>query len=180
LDFNRQGAALLEEIYALGEPVHYEYSAESWPLDYYQTVYGNAPGSVELPSAGRAFTWEMLFRLQRKGIKIAYLTLHTGLSYLFDDAERVQPEENCEFYAVPEETARIIQEAKERGKRVIAVGTTVVRALESAALSGGIQAAGGWTCLRIDQETQLNVVTGLMTGFHEQEASHLDLLTAYF
>jgi S-adenosylmethionine:tRNA ribosyltransferase-isomerase len=179
LSFNQQGTALLAEIYERGEPVRYEYAEEVWALDYYQTVYGNVPGSVELPSAGRAFTWEMLFRLQKKGVKIAYLTLHTGLSYLFDDGDRVAPEENCEFYTIPEETARIIREAKQREKRVIAVGTTVVRALESAALTGVIQSASGWTCLRIDKDTHLKVVTGLMTGFHEPEASHLDLLTAF-
>lgn len=180
LRFSLQGAELFEHIYKLGEPVRYEYIHQPWDLDYYQTVYASVPGSVEIPSAGRAFSWELLLELRKKGVQIAYLTLHTGLSYLLDDRYRLEPEKNCEFYSIPEQTALVINQAKISGGRVIAVGTTVVRALESAALTDGTCVAkAGRTCLRIHEKTPLKVVDGLMTGFHEPEASHLDLLSAF-
>ncbi len=180
LRFSLEGAELFEQIYHLGEPVRYEYIHQPWNLDYYQTVYASVPGSVEIPSAGRAFSWELLLELRKKGVQTACLTLHTGLSYLMDDRYRLEPEKNCEFYSIPEQTARVINQAKKSGGRIIAVGTTVVRALESAALSDGTcMAQMGRTCLRIDEKTPLKVTDGLITGFHEPEASHLDLLSAF-
>ncbi|SEM88634.1 S-adenosylmethionine:tRNA ribosyltransferase-isomerase [Lihuaxuella thermophila] len=180
LRFSLQGAELLEQFYKFGEPIRYEYIDQPWDLDYYQTVYASVPGSVEIPSAGRAFSWELLIQLRKKGVQVVSLTLHTGLSDLLDDRYRLEPEKNCEYYSIPEQTARVINEAKKSGGRVIAVGTTVVRALESAALSGGVCVAKeGRTCLRIHEQTPLQVVDGLMTGFHEPEASHLDLLSAF-
>lgn len=180
LRFSLKGADLVEQIYRLGEPVRYEYITEPWSLDYYQTVYASEPGSVELPSAGRAFSWELIMKLKRKGVHIAYLTLHTGLSYLLDDRWKMRPEENCESYVIPHETAETVNRVKQIGGRIIAVGTTVVRALESAARSDGTCVAEqGSTCLHIDGKTPLKIVDGLMTGFHEPEASHLDLLSAF-
>ncbi|MBA4496502.1 S-adenosylmethionine:tRNA ribosyltransferase-isomerase [Paenactinomyces guangxiensis] len=180
LRFSLRGSDLYEQIYALGEPVRYEYIKQPWDLDYYQTVYASVPGSVELPSAGRAFSWEILLQLQKKGVQIAYLILHTGLSYLLDDRFKMKPEENCEQFVISPETAQVINRAKQAGHRIIAVGTTVVRALESAALSDGTcLAKQGWTCLHIDEHTSLKIADGLMTGFHEPEASHLDLLSAF-
>lgn len=178
--FSLAGTQLFEQIYLLGNPVRYEYIKQPWSLDYYQTVYGSVPGSVELPSAGRAFSWELIFRLKKQGVQIVILTLHTGLSYFSDDFPFLPPEQNHESYEIPEHAAKVIQQAKQRGGRVIAVGTTVVRALESAAQSDhGCLAQSGISNLYITEETSLQVVDGLMTGFHEPEASHLDLLSAF-
>lgn len=180
LAFNLCCSSLFNQIYRLGEPVRYEYIQEPWNLDYYQTVFATIPGSVEMPSAGRAFSWELLFRLQKKGVKIAYITLHTGLSYLLDDKWHKGPDTNFENYEVPKETAEMILETKRSGGKVIAVGTTVVRTLETVAREKGIlQAASGWTNLYITENTKLEVCDGLITGMHEPEASHLQLLSAF-
>jgi S-adenosylmethionine:tRNA ribosyltransferase-isomerase len=180
LEFSLQGEKLIDQLYAHAEPVRYEYISHPWELDYYQTVYASAPGSVEMPSAGRAFSWELLFKLKRQGVRIAYVQLHTGLSYLLEDSGHLDPRHNFEQYEVPEETARSIVQAKAGGGRVIAVGTTVVRALESAVSREGEPVArSGWTNLKIDAATPLRVADGLISGFHEPEASHLELLSAF-
>lgn len=180
LQFSQSGNHLLEAFYALGEPVRYEYINHPWDLDYYQTVYGTVPGSVEMPSAGRAFSWELLLHLQRKGIRIAYIQLHTGLSYLLDDQAHLDPKKHAEEYLVPICTVQEIKQAKQRRNKVIAVGTTVVRALETSIdeYRNSIPQTG-WTHLHITEDTKLQVVDGLITGFHEPEASHLDLLSAF-
>lgn len=178
--FSLQGTLLMDQIYANGEPVRYEYISHPWELDYYQTVFASAPGSVEMPSAGRAFSWELLFKLQRCGVRIAFIQLHTGLSYLLEDSGHLDPRANFEQFDVPPETMEAIQQTKLAQGRVIAVGTTVVRALESAVDPNGNPAAqSGWTNLLIDSSIPLRVVDGLITGFHEPEASHLDLLSAF-
>lgn len=172
--------ALLDLIYRIGEPVRYTYVPDALPLDLYQTVYASQPGSVEMPSAGRALTWELLLKLKRKGVGLASLSLHTGLSSSRDDAvDALHPNYDEEF-VVPEETARLVNETRARGGRVIAVGTTVVRALETAARADNTVAAmGGWTRLHVMPDTTLRVVDGLLTGLHEPQASHLDLLSAF-
>jgi S-adenosylmethionine:tRNA ribosyltransferase-isomerase len=180
LKFNFKDTALFERIYQYGEPIRYEYIYEPWSLDYYQTVFAAVPGSVEMPSAGRAFSWELLMKLQRQGVRVAYIQLHTGLSYLFDDSLKLRPERNFESYTVPETTADLIHQTKAEGGWIIAVGTTVVRALESAIDDSGlVTALTGETNLYIHEGQQLQVVDGLITGFHEPEASHLDMLTAF-
>ena len=176
LTFTVSGEELLSRIYKIGEPVRYEYIEEKWGLDYYQTVYSSVPGSVEMPSAGRAFTWELLFRLQSKGIGLAFIQLHTGLSYFMDDEHKPGPEDNPEPYWIPEESAAQIRRTKEGGGRVIAVGTTVVRALETAWLNGRLE---GQTNLYVNSDHKLQAADGIITGFHEPEASHLDMLTAF-
>lgn len=176
LQFSKQGADLYASIYALGEPIRYEYIQEQWPLDYYQTVYASTPGSVEMPSAGRAFSWELLFKLQKKGIKIAYLQLHTGLSYLLDDKWDHAPDKNPESYCLSNETMKMITDAKTSQNRIIAVGTTVVRALETVAITGEL---AGWTNLYIKRDFNRKLVDGIITGLHEPKASHLELLTSF-
>jgi S-adenosylmethionine:tRNA ribosyltransferase-isomerase len=178
--FSREGSALYDTLYRIGEPVRYEYSAEPWSLDYYQTVFASVPGSVEMPSAGRAFTWEMLLGLRRKGVGIAFLSLHAGLSYFLDDKWFKDPRYTPEEYDIPVETAAAIAAARRRGGRVIAVGTTVVRTLETAALrTGQVRPGSGWADIFINRSFPLRVVDGLLTGLHEPEASHLDLLSAF-
>ncbi|HVF56847.1 MAG TPA: S-adenosylmethionine:tRNA ribosyltransferase-isomerase [Pyrinomonadaceae bacterium] len=178
--FSKTGHELVDTLYRLGRPIRYEYVSAPWDLDYYQTVYAREPGSSEMPSAGRAFTWKLLFDLKRRGIETAYLVLHTGLSSYMDDELDAQHPASEEEYFVTEATAGRINSARENGGRVIAVGTTVVRALESVADEAGRVVAGhGYTRLRITSEHKLRAVDGLLTGMHEPEASHLDLLTAF-
>ncbi|QGQ96316.1 S-adenosylmethionine:tRNA ribosyltransferase-isomerase [Paenibacillus psychroresistens] len=180
LHFNLKGAALIEQIYLLGQPVRYEYIDVPWALDYYQTVFASDPGSVEMPSAGRAFSWELLFDLQRTGIQIAYIQLHTGLSYFMDDKWHQEPFHNYEQYNMPVETAELVRKTKAAGGRIIAVGTTVVRTLETAIdPAGGSVAQAGWTNLYVHDRFPLQIVDGLITGFHEPKTSHLQLLTAF-
>ncbi|RDU35757.1 S-adenosylmethionine:tRNA ribosyltransferase-isomerase [Neobacillus piezotolerans] len=174
--FSKSGTNLFDEIYSLGEPIRYEYIDTPWNLDYYQTVFASHPGSVEMPSAGRAFSWELIFKLRRKGIKIVFIQLHTGLSYFLDDNFDHHPSKNREEYAIPEETLSIIGEARKEGRWVIAVGTTVVRALETAFSTGQ---AHGWTNLFIHPGYELKAVDGILTGLHEPEASHLAMLSAF-
>ncbi|WP_226647342.1 S-adenosylmethionine:tRNA ribosyltransferase-isomerase [Mesobacillus subterraneus] len=172
--FNKNGSELLDLIYVLGSPIRYEYIEQPWDLNYYQNVFATHPGSVEMPSAGRAFSWELLFELKKKGIQIDFIQLHTGLSYLMEN--HVDPKENPEEYHISHHTMEKILKAHSSGKRVIAVGTTVVRALESAANNGELS---GTTNLYINQQTPLKIVDGIITGLHEPKASHLDMLTAF-
>ncbi|WP_409293151.1 S-adenosylmethionine:tRNA ribosyltransferase-isomerase [Peribacillus sp. SCS-37] len=174
--FTESGSKLLDSIYRLGEPVRYEYITEPWGLEYYQTVFASHPGSIEMPSAGRAFTWELLFKLQQKGIKIVFLQLHTGLSYFLDDKWKMNPGENSEEFFIPEAAMQAVMEARNRGNRVIAAGTTVVRALETAARNNQLS---GWTNLYIHSRHHLQLADGILTGLHEPEASHLDMLSAF-
>jgi S-adenosylmethionine:tRNA ribosyltransferase-isomerase len=178
--FNRCCLDLLDHIYRLGEPVRYTYVKDALPIDLYQTVYAAQPGSVEMPSAGRALTWELLLRLKRRGIAMASLVLHTGLSSTRDDVVDATHPNYEEEYEVPAATAQAVNETHRRGGRVIAVGTTVVRALETQARADGTVEAGcGWTRLHINAQHQLRAVDGLVTGLHEPQASHLDLLSAF-
>ncbi len=178
--FSKSGPDLLDAIYRLGRPIRYEYVSAPWDLDYYQTVYAKEPGSAEMPSAGRAFTWQLLFDLKRKGVETAYVVLHTGLSsYMDDELDALHPASEEEYF-ISEAAAGKINLTRERGGRIIAVGTTVVRALESAAGEGGnVQPGRAYTRLRITANHKLKIVDGLLTGLHEPEASHLDLLTAF-
>ena len=133
-----------------------------------------------MPSAGRAFTWKSLFALRRAGIDFAYLVLHTGLSsYLDDELDRAHPASEEEYF-LSEAAAEKINVTRARGNRVIAVGTTVVRALESIAETNGrVQPAHAYTRLHIAGGHKLKIVDGLLTGLHEPETSHLDLLSAF-
>ncbi len=155
-----------------GRPIRYSYIDRSFPIDAYQTVYADEPGSAEMPSAGRAFTREMLVCLRRRGVRLAKLVLHAGVASL-ESHER--PYE--ELYEVPLRTADEVRRAKERGGRVVAVGTTVVRALESSVdRSGRAIASKGWTDLVITPDRRMRVVDGLLTGLHEPKATHLAML----
>jgi S-adenosylmethionine:tRNA ribosyltransferase-isomerase len=157
-----------------GYPIRYKYVKEGWPSSYYQTVYAQDKGSAEMPSAGRAFTPELLTQLIARGILILPVTLHTGVASL---EEHEPPYE--EYYRVPQATARAINMARAAGGRIIAVGTTVVRALESTAdAQGAVHPGEGWTDLFITPERALKVVDGMLTGFHEPRSTHLAMLAA--
>ncbi|MDQ5842338.1 MAG: S-adenosylmethionine:tRNA ribosyltransferase-isomerase [Thermoproteota archaeon] len=179
--FSKSGAELMELLYRHGQPVRYEYLSAPWDLDYYQTIYAREPGSAEMPSAGRAFTWKLLFDLKRSGVDSAYIVLHTGLSSYMDDTLDAKHLASEEEYFISEAAAAKINMTHSNGGRVIAVGTTVVRALESGveATTGKATAMHGYTRLHITATHMLKTVNGLLTGLHEPEASHLDLLTAF-
>ena len=157
-----------------GFPIRYKYVRESWPNEYYQTVYVTEMGSAEMPSAGRAFTPELITRLIARGIQIAPLLLHTGVASL----EGHEPPYE-EFYRVPPATARAVNAARAAEKRVIAVGTTCVRALETVTDEDGfIHPGEGWTNRIITPETGIRSLDGLLTGLHEPRSSHLAMLQA--
>jgi S-adenosylmethionine:tRNA ribosyltransferase-isomerase len=157
-----------------GRPIRYNYVAQDLPLDCYQTVYATEMGSAEMPSAGRPFTPELITRLVAQGVLVVPLLLHTGVASL----EAHEPAYE-EYYRLPLATARTVNGAVTDGRRVVAVGTTVVRALESAAGPEGlVQAGEAWTNLIITPERGVRVVDGLLTGLHEPQASHLLMLQA--
>ncbi len=157
-----------------GRPIVYSYVPQTWPLEMYQTVYAAEPGSAEMPSAGRPFSGDVIARLAVANIQMARLTLHTGVSSLENDEEPY-----AEYFHVPAVTAEAVQATRAKGGRVIAVGTTVVRALESAAEeTGQVIASRGWTELVITPERGVRTVDGILTGFHEPAASHLAMLEA--
>lgn len=157
-----------------GKAIRYGYVNRDWPIDAYQTVYVTEMGSSEMPSAGRAFTPELMTQLVAKGVQIAPLILHTGVASLEADEPPYE-----EFYRVPAQTARLVNQARENGGRVIAVGTTVVRALETVtAVSGRVSPGEGWTTLVISPERPMRAVDGLLTGMHEPTATHLAMLQA--
>jgi len=157
-----------------GQPIRYGYVERPWPISAYQNVYATDPGSAEMPSAGRPFTAEVITRLVAKGVGVTPLVLHTGVASL-ESSELPYPER----LRVPEVTAARVNETRRDGGRVIAVGTTVVRALETAAEPDGIaRPIDGWTDVVITPERGVRVVDGLLTGWHEPEASHLLMLEA--
>ena len=158
----------------VGRPIRYAYVPGRYPPSAYQTVFAREPGSAEMPSAGRPFTTELVTDLVARGISVAPITLHTGVSSQ-DAGEPPQPER----FAVPVSTARLVNVTRAWGARVVAVGTTVTRALESAADDDGVvRERSGWTDLVLRADRPARVVTGLVTGWHAPGASHLQLLQA--
>jgi len=157
-----------------GRPIRYGYVTRDWPLDTYQNVYARVPGSAEMPSAGRPLTPELITRLVAKGVAVTPIVLHTGVSSL-EANERPYPE----WYRVPRATASRINDTRRDGGRVIAIGTTVVRALESTVdRTGTVHPGEGWTDVVVTPERGATSVDGLLTGWHEPEASHLLMLEA--
>jgi S-adenosylmethionine:tRNA ribosyltransferase-isomerase len=157
-----------------GRPIRYRYAAAPWNLDAYQTVYAREPGSAEMPSAGRPFTTELLASLVAGGVVVLPIVLHAGVASL-ELGEQPAPEQR----RVPAATASAINALRADGGRVIAVGTTVTRALESAADNDGtVRPAEGLTDIVIGPNRPTRVVDGLITGWHEPKASHLELVEA--
>ncbi|MFF5299302.1 S-adenosylmethionine:tRNA ribosyltransferase-isomerase [Streptomyces sp. NPDC013161] len=168
-------AALLREH---GRPIRYSYTERDQPLSVYQTVFSlpteDGTGSAEMPSAARPFTARLVAELVSRGVQFAPITLHTGVA-----SAEVQEPPYPERFAVSETSARLINAARAGDGRVIAVGTTAVRAVESAAGADGVvRARAGWTDLVVTPERGVRVVDGLLTGLHEPEASHLLMLEA--
>ncbi len=165
---------LSEYLERYGSPIRYGYVREGWPSDYYQTVYATEKGSAEMPSAGRAFTPELITRLVAGGVQVVPLVLHTGVASLEDDEPPY-----AEFYRVPPATARAVNAAKASGRRVVAVGTTVVRALETVTDAEGVAHPGeGWTDVFVTPERGIRSVDAMLTGLHEPRSTHLSMLEA--
>jgi S-adenosylmethionine:tRNA ribosyltransferase-isomerase len=198
----RLSTAVVPYLLRHGAPIRYSYVEEAWPADAYQTVFASKPGSAEMPSASRPFTTEIVTRLVVRGITLAPVTLHTGVSSLEGDEDPYP-----EFFEVPPMTARLVNLTRRSGGRVIAGGTTVVRALETAALEAAaleaaaletaetgnaetegtgaertgavVSAAAGWTEHVVTPFTGVRVTDGLLTGLHEPRSSHLKMLAAF-
>jgi S-adenosylmethionine:tRNA ribosyltransferase-isomerase len=164
---------IVEYLHRHGAPIRYPYVDAAYPIADYQTIFARTPGSAEMPSAGRPFTARTLGGLRRRGVELRTLTLHAGVS----SAEAHEPPQ-AEAFNVPASTALAVNAARSAGRRVIAVGTTVVRALESAVVEGEIVASNGWTELVVTPERGVRAVDGILTGFHEPRASHLAMLAA--
>ncbi|TYK50793.1 S-adenosylmethionine:tRNA ribosyltransferase-isomerase [Actinomadura decatromicini] len=159
-----------------GVPIRYGYVRRDWPAAAYQTAFAHdrSSGGAEMPSAARPFTPELVTRLVSGGVHIAPITLHTGVA----SPEAGEPP-YAERYEVPEATAALVGHVRKRGGRVIAVGTTAVRALETSVDgSGNVRAAKGWTEHVVTPKDGVRAVDGLLTGLHEPKSSHLLMLTA--
>lgn len=167
-------ADLGAELVAHGRPIAYGYLAGRYPLSDYQTVFATHPGSAEMPSAARPFTERLVTRLIGSGVVIAPVTLHTGVS-----SQEAGEAPQAEWFEVSASTARLVNTMRAGGGRVIAVGTTATRALESAAdAAGAIQPRSGWTEVVVTPERGVRAIDGLITGWHDPVASHLLLVEA--
>ncbi len=162
---------------AHGSPIRYGYVDQGYPLEAYQTIFGRVPGSAEMPSAARPFTQRVVDSLREKGVGIESILLHTGVSSLEVDSEELEDQPMyAEPFQVSSATAQAVNEANDEGRRIIAVGTTVVRALESAWDGERVKPTTGFTRLYLHPGREVNVVDGLLTGFHDPMASHLAML----
>ncbi len=171
----RLSVAVVPYLLHYGIPIRYSYVSRDWPLAAYQTVFARQPGSAEMPSASRPVTPAVVTDLAARGVLIAPLTLHTGVSSL-EAGEDPYPEP----YDVPATTAGLVNHVRAHGGRVIAGGTTVVRALETAARPDGtVGPAAGWTSHVVTPQTGVKAVDGLLTGLHEPRSSHLRMLAAF-
>jgi S-adenosylmethionine:tRNA ribosyltransferase-isomerase len=176
--FDRAGDRLLAALYARGRPVQYAYLPEPRSLSAFQTPFAARPWAAEMPSAGRVLTASRVRALRAAGIAVLPLTHAAGPSSTGDaalDARLPLPE----AYEIPEATAAAVAGARARGGRVVAAGTTVVRALESAGSDGRVRAGAGVARLRLGRAHVLRVVDAILTGMHEPGSSHFDLLTAF-
>jgi S-adenosylmethionine:tRNA ribosyltransferase-isomerase len=179
LSFHERGAKLWGALYARGRPVQYSHLAGPLALWHVQTAYGARPWAAEMPSAGRPLTWDLLLDVKRAGVDVAALTHAAGLSATGDPALDVALPLR-ERYDIPQATVEAIEETRARSGRVVAVGTTVVRALEGCAFANGKLVSGeGTTDLRLDAGARLAVVDGLLTGLHDTSASHFRLVQAF-
>ncbi len=178
LTTHASGDALWQALYAAGRPVQYAHRPEPLALWTVQTAYAARPWAVEMPSAGRPLTWDVLLGLRRAGVAIARLTHAAGLSSTGDDAlDRALPWP--ERYELPRATVDAIRETRARGGRVIAIGPTVVRALEAASARSALRAGSGIATLRLDASYPLRIVDGILSGLHAPGESHFELLSAF-
>ena len=157
-----------------GEPIRYGYLPARLPLEDYQTIFAREPGSSEMPSAARPFTPRVLHRLQEHGVEFAVITLHCGVAS-FEKPEHP----SIERYFVSPKAASAVNRARAEERRVVAIGTTVLRALESSSYDGKVISSAGWTDLIIGERSAIRSVDGLLTGFHDEASTHESLLRAF-
>lgn len=170
---------LLGSMGCCGSPIRYGYVDQPFPLNAYQTIFAAHPGSAEMPSAGRPFTHRVLKALRKRGVEIAGIVLHTGVSSLEVETDVVEAHTLYpEPFRIPRHTAFLVSRALEQGRRVIAVGTTVVRALESAWNGEAVRPMTGFTRSYIHPARGVHTVHGLITGLHDPVTSHLAMLYA--
>jgi len=162
-----------------GTPIHYGYVPKIWPLDAYQSLFSLIPGSAEMPSAARPITPNIREALEAAGIQFASVLLHSGVSSLEIETDTVEEQAVYpEPFRVSLSTANLVNRTRERGHRVVAIGTTVVRALESVWTPDGVRPRQGFTRLFIHPGNPVRSVDGLLTGFHDPVTSHLAMLAA--
>ena len=162
-----------------GVPIHYGYVPKIWPLEAYQSLFSRVPGSVEMPSAARPITPRIREALEGAGIRFASVLLHSGVSSLEIETDKVEEQAVYpEPFQVSQATADLVNRTREGGHRVVAIGTTVVRALESSWTPDGVRARGGFTRLFVHPGNPVRSVDGLLTGFHDPVTSHLAMLAA--
>ena len=170
----RSDAPLHDYLQRWGRPIRYSYVDDSYSIDAYQTVFAAMPGSAEMPSAGRPFSERVLSSLVKVGVALAPVTLHTGVSSL-EAGEPPYPE----WFEVPEATAALVNHTRSRSGRVVAVGTTVVRALETSVdRNEAVHPMRSWTDLVVTPDHSMRAVDGLITGWHEPKSTHLAMLEA--
>lgn len=175
--FISTGEDLRASMLCCGKPIRYGYVQTPYPLAMYQTIFADVPGSAEMPSAGRPFTRRVLDGLEARGVGVAEITLHTGVSSMEVEAEDIEDHVLYpEPFEVPAATAHAVNAARREGRRVIAVGTTVVRALESAWDGHQVRPLSGFTRLYVHPGSGVHVVDGLVTGLHDPVTSHLAML----
>ncbi len=172
---------ILDRIGHIPLPPYIERSDDNDDIERYQTVYAEQPGAVAAPTAGLHFDKELLTRLRDKGVEFAYVTLHVGAgTYQPVRVENISDHKmHTEWVSVSEDVVKQIEKTKQAGGRVIAVGTTTVRSLESAAFSGSLQPLEAETDIFITPGFEFKVVDGLLTNFHLPESTLLMLVSAF-
>ncbi|HYQ00622.1 MAG TPA: S-adenosylmethionine:tRNA ribosyltransferase-isomerase [Polyangiaceae bacterium] len=178
IEFQQQGAPLWQALYRAAAPIQYAYLSEPLALWDVQNAYAARPWAVEPPSAGKPLRFETLFRIAARGIALAHVTHAAGLSSTGDPALDARLPV-AERYEVSEESAARLRAIRDNGGRIVAVGTSVTRALESASASGTLRAGSRHTDLRLGPGSKLRFCDGLLTGLHEPTTSHFSLLEAY-
>ncbi|PRY58639.1 tRNA preQ1(34) S-adenosylmethionine ribosyltransferase-isomerase QueA [Glycomyces artemisiae] len=182
LEFDCEFDALVAYLDEHGRPIPSLYVEGSFTNEEYNSVYAERPGSAEMPAAGRHFTEEVLTRLRERGVGIAYITLHTGLSSVEISEEHLEDHRmHAEWCQIPPETADMVNTAKDEGHRVLVVGTTVMRTLESAAKEDGLPLRAGdrWTDLYIYPGFDFQVADAFVTNFHGPRSSRIALASAF-
>lgn len=170
---------LLHQIYRAGRLIQYSYHEDQLDLWDGQTIFAGKPIALEAPSASFLLTWEMVLTLKKRGVEVVSLLHAAGISSTGEEAlDTLLP--LPEYYEIPEATADAVNRAKQNDRRIIALGTSVTRALESATdEDGDVQAGSGVTTLLLSPTYERKVVDGLITGMHEDGTSHLQLLQSF-
>lgn len=175
---NTHSVPLIRQLFKLGRPIQYSYMQDTLEVYDQQTIFAGPPASVEPPSAAFQFTWELVNRLKQKGVSVVPITHSAGISSTGSkEQDRLLPFE--EKYHISEKAAIAINSAINSGKRVIALGTTVIRAVESAVVDGKAMAGTAFTTLKIDRQFRPQVITGIITGMHVPNESHIQILEAF-